>query len=221
MKIIAISDTHEQHEKIVLPEGDMLIHAGDWTYNGKAYAIDNFLAWFSSQKFNYKCVIAGNHELTLDPNHYNRSNMLSLIKKYTDADPNLHYLEDSGVNIEGINIYGSPASPWFHSWAWNYHRGDAIAEVWRKIPLNTNVLITHGPIMNVLDGAPRGFGEVEHVGCQDLADRVKELKDLKIHICGHIHQGYGIKQIGNVKFVNASSCTEKYTPTNPPLIIEL
>jgi len=221
MKIIAISDTHEQEKNIVLPEGDMLIHAGDWTYKGSAYAVDNFFSWFSSQPHKFKVCIAGNHELSLDPNHYNRNNILKIIKKYTDADPNLHYLEDSGVNIEGINIYGSPASPWFHSWAWNYHRGEAIAEVWKKIPSSTNLLITHGPIMNVLDGAPRGIDSVEHVGCKDLADRIVELPELKVHVFGHIHAGYGIQQIANVKFVNASCCTEKYEPINPPLVIEV
>ena len=221
MKIIAISDTHEQHEKIVLPEGDMLIHAGDWTYKGAAPKVDNFLAWFAGQPHKHKLFLAGNHELSLDHNHYNRGNILALIKKYTDLDPNLHYLEDSSVIIDGVNFYGSPFQPWFHSWAFNLQRGPEIAAKWKQIPDNTNVLITHGPIMNVLDGAPRGINEVEHVGCQDLADRIVELPELKMHICGHIHAGYGVTQLANVKFVNAASCNEKYDPINPPLVIEI
>jgi len=66
MKIIAISDTHEQHRDLVLPDGDVLVHAGDWTYKGAAPKIDDFLSWFAGQPHKHKVFIAGNHELTLD-----------------------------------------------------------------------------------------------------------------------------------------------------------
>lgn len=66
MKIVAISDTHQLHDKVVIPDGDVLVHAGDFTNQGTDGALIKFLTWFSSQPHPYKVFIAGNHELGLD-----------------------------------------------------------------------------------------------------------------------------------------------------------
>ncbi len=213
MKLVCISDTHEQEEQVSLPEGDVLIHAGDITYRGDLAKLAKFTAWMKEQPFQHKIVISGNHDFCFQNN--NRDIAVNRCR-----EAGLIYLQDSGVEIDGLLFWGSPWQPWFHNWAFNLARGKAIASRWALIPDETNILITHGPVMNVLDEAPR-IGSVEHVGCQDLADRIVNLPNLKAHICGHIHNGYGQMTLANVQFVNAAICTEQYTPTNPPIVIEV
>src|SRR5579863_6916609 len=96
------------------------------------------------------------------------------------------YLDDSGIEIEGLKIWGSPVQPEFCSWAFNRKRGKEIARHWAKIPEDTQVLVTHGPPVGILDEVDRGIisgveGGREHVGCEELRKRVDESKDLKLH----------------------------------------
>lgn len=52
-----------------IPDGDVLIHGGDFTNYGRFEEVErfsNFLATLDD-KFKYKIVIAGNHELTFEP----------------------------------------------------------------------------------------------------------------------------------------------------------
>lgn len=209
------------HDQVVVPDGDLLIHCGDWTGRGTMPAIEKFLNWFGNQPCPNKCFTAGNHELALDKGPM-RNDKLALIKKYADKY-NMHYLEDSGTTINGLNIWASPATPYFYGWAFNKERGHDIKQHWDLIPDNTNILITHGPPYGILDVVPLRFGEHRdpHQGCEELAKRVKELKDLKLSCYGHIHSGYGQLQINNTTFVNASTCTEEYAPTNKPMVINL
>lgn len=215
MRIIAISDTHSYHNKLVIPDGDVLVHAGDITFRGEIPIMASFSDWLKDLPHKRKVVIFGNHELgfAYGPK---RETAIQLVK-----DAGADYLENSGVTIDGVNFWGSPVQPWFHDWEWNYPRGPAIRAIWDKIPEDTNILITHGPPAYILDEAPRGVVETEHVGCQDLLNRISDLKNLKAHIFGHIHFGYGIKQIEQCTFVNASTCTEEYNATNPPIVIDI
>ena len=215
MRLVIISDTHSYHRKVVIPDGDVLIHCGDVTWRGELPIVEDFADWLKALPIKHKVVIYGNHEIGFQ-HGYKRAQAIQLIK-----DSGAHYLEDSGITIDGVNFYGSPASPFFHNWEWNYQRGKDIAAVWSKIPTDTNVLITHGPPYMILDEAPRGVGSHENVGCQDLLNRIMELPDLKVHAFGHIHHGYGTKQVAQCTFVNGSVCTEKYEPINPPIVVEI
>lgn len=141
-------------------------------------------------------------------------------------DEGLTYLDHSSININGFEVFGSAYTPFFFDWAYNVQRGEPIKKLWAQIPDNTNILVTHGPPMNILDPVERfvpGKGEmgIEHVGCVDLYNRIQELKELKLSIFGHIHLGHGQVQINNVTYINASICTEDYKPTNKPIIIDL
>ena len=73
MRIICISDTHNQHEKLAIPEGDVLIHAGDWTGTGTLKQVISFIRWFANQPHKHKILIAGNHEITLDLPFYEKN----------------------------------------------------------------------------------------------------------------------------------------------------
>src|SRR5271166_4785835 len=145
MKIVAISDTHEQHAQVVVPEGDILIHSGDFTNLGKIPAVASFAKWMGSQPHKHKILIAGNHELTLQSPY--RNIVTNLFK-----ENGIIYLEDSGVEINGLFFYGAPWTPFFNDWAFNLpRRGMELMAKWDMIPDNTNVLITHGPPKGILD----------------------------------------------------------------------
>lgn len=197
MKIICLSDTHNKHQKLNIPECDLLIHAGDFTQKGKPKEATDFFIWFSQQPARYKVFVAGNHDFCME-------NDLRLSFEKEAASLGLIYLNDSGITIEGLEIWGSPITPWFHDWAFNRHRGEEIRKHWDLIPSTTNILITHGPVMNVLDKTWRGL----RVGCEELSKMIfdeNKFPSLKLHICGHIHEDRGIEVIGDKKFINASS----------------
>jgi Icc-related predicted phosphoesterase len=211
MKIVIISDTHERHDKITLPEGDMLIHCGDFTFQGVSYKVQDFANWMKSQNFKHKICIAGNHELTFQSAQKNK-----VIKMIEDAG--ITFLMDSAVEIEDLHFYGSSWTPFFFNWAFNLPRGEQLANKWKLIPEETDVLITHGPPYKILDLTTDSGSQ----GCEALADRVKQLPNLKLHCFGHLHHNGGqMTEIKGVKFVNAAICTDAYTPTNPPMVIEL
>ncbi len=208
MKIVTISDTHGNHAALTLPEGDVLIHAGDISRRGRREEVEDFLQWFSQLDFQHKIFIAGNHDFFFEKRSAKEINSI--------IPDNVIYLNDSGIEINGINFWGSPITPWFFAWAFNRRRGKKIQAHWNKIPNRTNVLITHGPPEGVLDRTKFG----NKAGCKDLLLKVQEIKP-QYHIFGHIHEGYGQKTIGETTFINASVMDVSYNMINAPVILTL
>jgi Icc-related predicted phosphoesterase len=190
MKIICISDTHNLHKDLKIPDGDILIHAGDMTCVGGIDEIKEFNQWLGTLPHRHKIVIAGNHDLYLD---------------YVPSSANLFitnaiYLNDSGIEIEGLKIWGSPISPNYQDWAFNRERGEEIRKHWEMIPEDTDILITHCPPFGILDFNDKG----KHEGCQDLLEIVHQKIKPRLHIFGHLHDAHGQVKIGETIFVNAS-----------------
>jgi Icc-related predicted phosphoesterase len=208
LRFVTIADTHGQHNSLVLPSGDVLIHAGDVSRKGTEEEVVEFLKWFTKQEFQHKILIAGNHDFYFE--RASEERIQELIPK------NVIYLNDTGTTINGLKIWGSPISPWYHDWAFNRHRGDQIKKHWDLIPTDTDILITHGPVLGLLDTTVDG----RHVGCNDLYDKVREIKP-KVHICGHIHESYGTLVEDGIKFINASVLNFQYQLTNSPVEFEL
>lgn len=208
MRIVCISDTHDFHNEVVIPQGDILIHAGDCTGWGRMDQFKDFVDWFSGIHYKYKIFIAGNHDWCLF-----RSK-----EECTKLMTNIIYLEDESIEIEGLKIYGTPWQPEFCNWAWNLPRNsELLAEKVEKIPNDTNILITHAPPAGILDKTLEG----ESTGCELLLDKLNSLQQLKMHIFGHIHEDYGVKLEKNITFVNASICTRQYYPDNKPIVVEV
>jgi len=220
MKIICISDTHNYHKTIKLPEGDIIVHTGDFSSRGYNHELEDFTKWYGSLKYKHKVLIAGNHDIGTEKKE------LEFKKMCTDND--IIYLNDSGISLEGIMFWGSPVTPRFgNGWAWNRDienlippRGtvyNPIKDHWDRIPDNVDVLLTHGPPKGVLDFT---YYDQKHVGCPILLDKVLDIAP-KLHIFGHIHECQGMDQIGDTVFVNASICTLQYKPTNKPIVVEI
>lgn len=211
MKTVLVSDTHEQEDQIRLPEGELLIHAGDLTDRGSIVAVIKCAKWMGAQDFKHKVVIMGNHEVG---GEFLKNKEMRRIF----ADHGLIYLEDSGCEIEGLKLWGSPVSPRFFDWEWNRDRGADIKRHWDLIPTDIDVLITHSPPYGILDNTPHG----DKIGCKDLLDRIKQLPNLKLSVFGHLHhRGSEHLEQDGVLFVNAAICTEAYAPTNLPIEVEI
>jgi Icc-related predicted phosphoesterase len=208
LKFVTISDTHGQHEKLLLPKGDVLIHAGDISMRGDEISIIDFLSWFSNQNYQYKILIAGNHDF-----YFEKASNEEIEKIIPE---NVIYLNDSGTTIKKINIWGSPITPWFFDWAFNRYRGEQIKRHWDLIPEDTDIILTHGPVLGILDSTTKA----EHVGCEDLLNCVNKIKP-RVHVCGHIHEAYGTVEKSGIKFINASVLNERYQLINDPIIFEL
>ena len=208
MKFVAISDTHCRHRAIRLPKADVLLHAGDISYRGDQREIEDFLKWFGGLPFAHKIFIAGNHDF-----FFERAKDV-LIRKLLPAS--VTYLKDDAVVIDGIKIWGSPYTPWFYRWAFNKRRGVPMAAQWEKVPDDTDILLTHGPVHGILDLTQNE----QHAGDKDLLAKVLAVKP-KVHVCGHIHEGYGMVRRHGVKFINACVLNEAYEMANQPQQFEL
>jgi len=215
MKITCISDTHNQHLHIPpdwLEGGDVLVHAGDVSGRGTLKEIEAFLEWFNEQPYTHKIFIAGNHDFWFEKTTGFVVNEM-LQEKY----PNVKYLNDSGIEIDGVKFWGSPVQPWFYDWAFN-RVGTDICQHWDMIPLDTDVLIVHGPMKGFLDMTLRGVS----TGCPYLLEKSAEMTNLKLFVCGHIHEAYGKFEFpdGGV-FVNASTLNFNYNVQNKPIVVEI
>lgn len=237
MRFVAVSDTHLSEPE--LPEGDVLLHAGDLTYNGTVPEVSKAARWLGEQTKRYKhvVVIAGNHDWLFQKDRTLAQRIMQ--------DSHLTYLEDKAITIcpdgsqligtgfypesSGITIYGSPWQPNFNNWAFNLPRGNPLKEKWDMIPKGIDILMTHGPPYNILDGVGQDNEDVypeddslsiEHVGCYDLREAVNKVKP-KFHIFGHVHASYGLINYEGTTFINASIMNEAYDPEHKPWVFEL
>ncbi|HEC65461.1 MAG TPA: metallophosphoesterase [bacterium] len=212
MKIVSISDTHEFQKDLKIPDADILIHCGDFSLAASIDALIDFKNWLTTLPHKYKIVIAGNHD---------RYRNEILRKAITDA----YYLENDSIEIEGLKYWGSPFTPSFANMrtGLSFYRkpGKQMAKIWKQIPDDADILITHGPPQGILDRVMKGPDIGAHVGDGMLAAILPKLKNTKLHMFGHIHEGYGILQVrGGKTFINCSVVNEDYNLINKPIITE-
>lgn len=207
MTFVCLSDTHNLHHAITVPQGDVLLHAGDVSSRGNERQVKNFLNWFSEQPHRHKIFIAGNHDFYFE--NTPASDVAKLIPN------NIIYLNDSGTTIENIHIWGSPIQPWFYDWAFNRQRGVEILKHWELIPKGTDILMTHGPAYGCLDKTTRGH----KAGCLDLLHTIRKIRP-RYSVCGHIHEARGIVEKEGTVFINASVLDEHYQPIFEPIVFD-
>jgi predicted phosphohydrolase len=209
MKIVCIADTHSYHEGLKMPEGDLLIFAGDMCGHASEGDIHEFNSWLATLPYKHKIAIAGNH---CWPFVWHPEDSVAALSEAI-------YLQDSGTEIEGLKIYGTPWQPAFNNWAFNLPRiGPFLREKWAMIPSDTDILISHGPPVGILDTTHE---EGELLGCSYLYTEVTERIRPKLHVFGHIHGGYGIETKEGITFVNASVLDEEYNLVNKPIVVEI
>jgi predicted phosphodiesterase len=205
LRLVCLSDTHNRHDHLRVPDGDVLLHAGDFTGRGTPREIAAFGAFLARLPHRSKVVIAGNHDFLFQDESERARELLG----------DVTYLEDSPAEVAGLRVWGSPWQPWFHDWAFNLPRGAALAEKWALVPAAVDVLVTHGPPHGILDRTSDG----RRVGCEELAAARARIRP-RLHLFGHIHEAYGTHRADGILSVNACNCDLGYRPVNPPVVLD-
>jgi Icc-related predicted phosphoesterase len=189
LRLVLLSDTHQRHREVDVPDGDILIHAGDFTmFSESMEAVADFNDWLGELPHRFKVIVPGNHEFFLESDPSERS-LLS----------NASVLINEGIEIEGLRIWGTPVTPMYGG-AFGLSRAKDRKRLYSQIPPNIDVLISHGPPYGILDSEPiPGL----HAGCSELLDAVMHVHP-KFHVFGHVHGAYGVFQTEHTTFVNAS-----------------
>jgi Icc-related predicted phosphoesterase len=217
LRLVLISDTH-CYEPEIREEGDVLVHAGDFLLSGSRAEAEKAAKWFAreAKKFSHAVCIAGNHDWFFSK--LGETGTETFFAQYGD---NIHYLENTSVNLDGKNFYGSPMTPTFFDWAFMADRGKPIREYWDMIPDAglVDVVLTHGPGMGILDQASPRYG-TENCGCEDLAKQIT-ISQPQLHVFGHIHGSSGTRRVGPTMYVNASLVDEAYRLVNLPKVFEI
>lgn len=208
IRIAVLSDLHGYEPKTT--GGDLLIIAGDLTASDKQTQYDRFFFWLDHQKYSKKIIVGGNHD-----------GWLAERDTCIDYFPECDYLCDEGTEFEGIKIWGSPHTKTFIGInplcaAFMCDTEEDLNEYWQMIPLDTDILITHGPPKGILDTSYNN----NRCGSETLLRHVMEVKP-RYHFFGHIHEcgGKDPHVIENTHFINASHVDHRYKPVNPPINI--
>lgn len=208
MKIVAFSDIHGQQDKLTqwcsVNPADLLIFAGDLQGNQTTDDGTNFMEWLHRLPYPFKIIVFGNHD-----GHYDIASNYVLNNQYHD----IVILNNNSLIYQGIKFFGSPHSVEFGSW-WFMMKDEELANLWKKIPDDTDILITHGPPYSILDNTVYGV----YAGSKSLWSRVTQsLPNLKYHIFGHIHEAAGTETLNGITYMNVSALNERYQFTRNPI----
>ncbi len=210
MIIDCISDLHGYFPK--LQGGDLLLIAGDLTARDEPSQYVELKKWLKSQDYSKKIVVGGNHD-----------NFIQHLSNPQEFFEDAVYLCDTETEFEGLMIWGAP---WTRNFlgqnpvckAFGFDFETQMLEKFDLIPDYIDILITHSPPEGILDETSRR----SRVGSSSLKSKVLKMPKLKLHLFGHIHEGYGIEEVSSgLKFVNASYVNEYYEPNNNPVRIIL
>ena len=242
MIIDCTSDLHGHYPK--LEGGDLLIVAGDLTARDTPDEYICFCEWILKQNYSKKIVIAGNHDSFLQkiPDFFK---VCGYAEYLCDSGTEFEYeeddreLEESGSHPtveKRLKIWGSPWTKTFpgmnpHCKAFTVDTEEELAEKFALIPEDVDILITHSPPLGIFDRVQRGK-KIENVGSLSLCSKIGGLHNLKLHVFGHVHDGYGsfsptksykasFVEVCEFISVNASHVNERYEPVNKPIRIEL
>eukprot|EP01083_Nonionella_stella_P314515 1133388_1 len=233
LTIVHISDTHNKHQRMrrCIPDGDVLIHSGDFVsrcfwnsvqdQNAKdIHNIPNpiyeFNEWIGRMPHKYKIVIAGNHECCF--------NELSKDIISNKILTNCIYLQDEFVEIHGLKIYGTPWTACGDRWGFGTNGfNNTLYSKWNAIPNDTDILVTHMAPYGIFDLAwqrtdgplspcpvPECKGKRHsnhaHWGCYNLLCQVQNRIRPYLHLYGHVHDQIGFRydKQCNVLFVNSA-----------------
>eukprot|EP01089_Gocevia_fonbrunei_P021474 TRINITY_DN8361_c0_g1_i3.p1 TRINITY_DN8361_c0_g1~~TRINITY_DN8361_c0_g1_i3.p1 ORF type:complete len:257 (+),score=19.35 TRINITY_DN8361_c0_g1_i3:280-1050(+) len=227
-RLVCLSDTHTKHWGIShIPDGDVLIHSGDFTMCGREDEVLDFVDFMKQLPHKHKIVIAGNHDTVMYTGWYQQHywryphgstgpNLLNATELKQKLIDNFIYLEDSEVTINNIRFYGTPWTPAYHDWAFMLN-SEQIENMWKLIPTGVDVLITHGPPFGCHLGKA---GDVD-VGDKSLADHITNRIKPSVNIFGHIHVSYGSSCVKGINYVNAALVTKHYKPANKPIVVDV
>ncbi len=207
MKIVIVSDTHNEHERLGILSGDVLVHCGDM-FNLFRQSTDDMRSlddWFGRQDFDVVLCIGGNHDTALEQH----------VEAGASPFANAVFLKDESYSHSGVNFYGSPWTPDLPGHAFQ-QRADELGKYWSRIPSDTDVLITHVPPAGILDVSSAGL----KLGCTALTRELARVRP-HVHCFGHVHASRGMTKQAGIHFVNAVSVNSRFELVYPPVEVEI
>jgi len=221
VRVVCLSDTHCRLDDVKVPNGDVLLHCGDFTRKGTLGEVKSFAKSMQKLPHMRKFVIGGNHDLCIDYGCVGLKPKLT--QEYVSQARAVlstccTYLEDSGAEAFGYYIWGSPYIPKKNKAAFTLPRNsEQLASIRSQMPSHTSILMTHCP--------PRGHNDysVKHqkpVGCDHLSSFIHGIFPV-LSVFGHIHEGYGASQTEWGVVANVAVCDRDYEPVHPAVVVDL
>lgn len=204
-RFVCLSDTHNHHRALEVPDGDVLLHAGDFTMNGTEAETRDFAEWFEALPHRRKVLIAGNHDRMFQE----RPEEARALVHFAD------YLEDEALEIDGLRLWGSPWQPEFGGWAFGRPAGAPMAEVWNAVEGVVDILLTHAPPKGLMDRIHNGVG----IGCAALTEALPGIAP-RLHVFGHVHESRGTHLSHARLSVNAATCDHRYRKAHEPIVVD-
>ena len=172
--VFAFSDTHGMYRRLSIPaDSDILICAGDACEGFSAESLKDFFEWYRAIPAKLRIFVPGNHDRIFNLEPTRARNLVP---------GGIVFLENEGMEYDGIKFYSVPARPYLKAPA--------------KLPADIDILITHGPAYSYLD---------RDMGCKQLFLDVSSARP-KYHIFGHVHEE-GLKRkamLGSTTYLNVS-----------------
>ena len=224
-RFVCISDTHGLHDKILngIPDGDVLIHAGDFSNRSSPKEFETFFKWLDSLPHPVKIVVAGNHDWALE------DLFTVMIRHSLTSDGSTHknterdalrehatYLDGQAVTVFGQRIVGLLHPTRYTTTLNRFYPGAHVIPQYEQLERGMDVLITHGPPFCRCDVDP-----IKHVGSIDLLQAVRCSLQPRVHVFGHAHNGHGISFDGQTVYINCSVVSDNLSPHWPAIVFDL
>jgi Icc-related predicted phosphoesterase len=192
-RLVLMSDLHDRPAHV--PQGDVLVIAGDFTCGDDELSLRSDLSWIKSLGFLSVVAVVGNHDLSL---------MHALRTKPQMVDDLLQragitLLRDAETEVNGLRFYGV---------GWQ-------SQV--VIPAGMDIVVSHCPAKGMVD---QRQPTSEHLGDEWLAKQVARVKP-RLVVSGHFHGGYGRQEYDGTTFVNCSLANEARQGVNKPWVVEI
>ena len=152
-----------------------------------AETLRSFNSWLGEQPHRHKVLTCGNHEF-----EFERDPLLR------DQITNGQLLVNSGIELEGLRIWGSPVTP-LAGGAFGIEEAKERERHWARVPQGTHLLLVHGPPFGVLDGSSG-----RHCGDPELLTAIRRTPSIRLVVFGRTHGCRGITEVDGVIYVNAS-----------------
>ncbi|KAG9254533.1 Metallo-dependent phosphatase-like protein [Emericellopsis atlantica] len=225
VRIVCISDTHNDDCTQSLPDGDLLVHAGDMTDDGTMEELRVAYEWIAALPHKIKLVIAGNHDVGLDPDHSKfLPEALALFTSEAAAASGVHYVDRVSARLnDTISAYGNPTQPDFlaSSYAFTYppYPSQQATAAWASAPTDPSsscaLWITHGGPLGHLDWIP--IPPLR--GCEVQARAVARARPV-LAVFGHFHSSHGVEVVTWKPGVDEAARTDSLVKDGAPCLLD-
>jgi len=191
IRLVIVSDTHERHQQVSVPAGDIFVHCGDILMASSLsvqsrgiMVLTDFDEWLDTIPCTDKVVIGGNHDIAL--------------QRAPHLITNAVMLNDSAVEVSGLKVYGN-----------SYSEGDSHNTAWQTA------------VPSVSDACNGADVVVSHECADSLQQAVFARCQPAVWASGHNHDEHGVKWQNDILFANAAIQDEGYSPVQPPVVVDL